>query len=230
MKISNVFTGNDDILIQIHMILRKMLFSPTLFPSLLHCLLDCPTFTQGVISGKMSEFQGSSSQLFDPKGNNGALSQLRPANLGRFGLFPKSNMKGEILMKHPRPLDWIESLFLNVSNLETGKHPASNMKGEILCNSVLLMIILKKPEVTISPRFGVKRPSFLSCMICDSPTNLNLKDVWMAQEETGSICPDNFCQGISTWFAFRIAIRHLDPASFFVPLAHSHPAYREHRG
>jgi len=26
---------------------------------------------QGVISGKMSEFQGSSSQLFDPKGNNG---------------------------------------------------------------------------------------------------------------------------------------------------------------
>ena len=36
--------------------------------------------------------------------------------------------------------------------------------------------------------------------------------------ERGSIC-HNFCQGISTWFAFQIAIRHLDPASCFVPLA-----------
>ncbi len=179
-----------------------MSFSPTLFPSLLHCLPDCPTFgMQGVISGKMSEFQGSSSQLFDPKGNNGALSHLRLANLGRLGFF------------------W---MFL--------KHPASNMKGEILCNSGLLMIILKKPEVTISPRFGVKQPSFLSCKLFDWSTNLNLKGVWMTQEEKGSICPDIFCQGISTWFAFQIAIRHLDPAGFFVPLAHSHPAYGEYRG
>lgn len=56
----------------------KNTFVPLYSQNNLQCLLDCFNLWQGVISGKMSEFQGSSSQLFDPKGNNGALVSNMP--------------------------------------------------------------------------------------------------------------------------------------------------------
>ena len=35
------------------------------------------------------------------------------------------------------------------------------------CSRCAVKNLRKKPEVTILPRFGVKRPSFLGCMMCD---------------------------------------------------------------
>lgn len=75
---SNVFKGHDlqkDICVYIELYWYIEKNDTILKQSPLFAWLS--NLWQGVISGKMSEFQGSSSQLFDPKGNNGALDRIR---------------------------------------------------------------------------------------------------------------------------------------------------------
>lgn len=102
-------------------------------------------------------------------------------------------------------------------NLWLWRGLVSNMpRWDSHCSRCAVKNLRKKPEVTILPRFGVKRPSFLSCMMCDLEISNCKMFGWHWR---GDLFCHNFCQGISTWFAFQIAIRHLDPASSVVPLA-----------